>query len=85
MQARTLARRQQAKALELRAAVDLGRLWHTQGKNEVARTMLAEVYGRFKRRTMMTTPSGRDHRSPFTEGLDTPDLRDARALLHRLS
>ena len=85
MQARTLARRQQATALELRAATDLGRLWHTQGKNEVARTMLAEVYGRFKRRTMMTTPSGRDHRSPFTEGLDTPDLRDARALLHRLS
>ncbi len=47
MRARTLARRQQAKALELRAAIDLGRLWHTQGKKETARTTLAEVYERF--------------------------------------
>ena len=47
MRARTLARRQQAKALELRAAIDLGRLWHTQGKKDMARTMLAEVYERF--------------------------------------
>ena len=67
MQARTVARRQRAKALELRAALNLGRLWHTQGKNEMARTMLAEVYGR------------------FTEGLDTRDLRDAKALLNLLS
>ena len=44
MQARTLAHRQQAKALELRAAIDLGRLWHTQGKKDRARTTVAEVY-----------------------------------------
>ncbi|MCE2488144.1 MAG: hypothetical protein J4F42_21730, partial [Desulfurellaceae bacterium] len=63
----TLARRQQAKALELRAAIDLGRLWHPQGKKDMARTMLAEVYER------------------FTEGRDTQDLQDAKALLHVLS
>jgi predicted ATPase len=61
-----IARRQQAKLLELRAAVSLGRLWQHQGKKEDARQLLAEIYGW------------------FTEGFDTPDLQEARALLTEL-
>src|SRR5262247_278332 len=66
-QAVAVARRQQAKALELRAATSLGRLWQQQGKRAEARQMLAEVYGW------------------FTEGLDTADLREAKALLDALT
>ena len=58
-----VARRQQAKALELRAAMSLSRLWQRQGKRKEARQVLAEVYGW------------------FTEGFDTPDLQEAKALL----
>src|SRR5262249_15535033 len=39
-----LARRQQAKLLELRATVSLSRLWQQQGKSADAYHMLAEVY-----------------------------------------
>src|SRR5262252_2831918 len=66
-QAVAVARRQQAKALELRAATSLGRLWQQQGKRAEARQMLAEVYGW------------------FTEGLDTADLQEAKALLDALT
>jgi predicted ATPase len=62
-----VARRQQAKALELRAAMSLSRLWQRQGKRKEARQVLAEVY------------------DWFTEGFDTPDLQDAKALLEELS
>lgn len=43
-QALEIARRQQAKALELRAAVSLARLWQRRGKRRQARQVLAEVY-----------------------------------------
>jgi predicted ATPase len=46
-QALTIARRQQAKSWELRAAMSLARLWQQQGKREEARTLLAPVYGWF--------------------------------------
>ncbi len=62
-----IARRQQAKSLELRAAMSLARLWQQQGKREEAHQMLAEIYGW------------------FTEGFDTQDLKDAKALLEQLS
>ena len=62
-----IARRQQAKSLELRAAMSLSRLWRQQGKRAEARDMLAEIY------------------SWFTEGFDTADLREAKALLDELS
>jgi predicted ATPase len=65
-QALTIARRQQARSWELRAAMSLSRLWQQQGKHAEARHLLAEVY------------------SWFTEGFDTPDLRQARALLDEL-
>jgi predicted ATPase len=61
-----VARRQQAKALELRAALSLARLWQNQGKCAAARQLLAEIY------------------SWFTEGFDTPDLQEAKALLAEL-
>jgi predicted ATPase len=66
-QALTIARRQQAKSLELRAAMSLSRLWQHQGKRAEARELLAPVYGW------------------FTEGFDTADLQEARALLEALT
>ena len=39
-----IARRQQAKAFELRAAMSLSRLWYHQGQPEAARELLAGVY-----------------------------------------
>ena len=62
-QALDVARRQQAKSLELRAAMSLARLWQRQGQRAEARELLAPVYGW------------------FTEGFDTADLQEARALL----
>jgi predicted ATPase len=62
-----IARRQQAKSLELRAAISLSRLWQHQGKRDEARTLLAPIYGW------------------FTEGFDTADLQEAKALLEKLA
>jgi predicted ATPase len=42
-----VAHRQQAKSLELRAAISLGRLWQQQGKHNAAHQLLAEVYNWF--------------------------------------
>jgi predicted ATPase/class 3 adenylate cyclase len=67
LQALTVARRQQAKSWELRAAMSLSRLWEQQDKRAEARQALAEVYGW------------------FTEGFDTADLQEARALLDALA
>jgi class 3 adenylate cyclase/predicted ATPase len=46
-QALDVARRQQARSLELRAAMSLARLWHRQGKTRAAMEVLAPVYGAF--------------------------------------
>ena len=46
-QALALARRQQAKAWELRTAMSLSRLWQQQGKRDAARALLAPIYGWF--------------------------------------
>jgi predicted ATPase len=46
-QALAIARRQQAKSLELRAAMSLSRLWQRQGKHDAARELLAPIYARF--------------------------------------
>ena len=62
-----LARQQQAKSWELRAAMSMARLWRDQGKREEARELLAPVYGW------------------FTEGHDTLDLKEAKALLAELA
>jgi predicted ATPase len=66
-QALDVARRQQARSLELRAAMSLSRLWHQQGKRKEAYDLLAEVY------------------AWFTEGFDTADLQEAKALLEELA
>ena len=58
-----IARNQQAKSFELRAATSLARLWQRQGKREEAQQVLGDVYGW------------------FTEGFDTADLQEAKALL----
>jgi predicted ATPase len=42
-----VARRQEAKSLEVRAAMSLSRLWHQQGKQTEARALLAPIYGWF--------------------------------------
>jgi class 3 adenylate cyclase/predicted ATPase len=46
-QALDTARRQQAKSLELRAAMSLSRLWQQQGKQEEAHQLLVNIYGWF--------------------------------------
>jgi DNA-binding winged helix-turn-helix (wHTH) protein/tetratricopeptide (TPR) repeat protein len=46
-QALAIARRQQGKILELRAAMSLSRLWQGQGKHDAARELLSEIYGWF--------------------------------------
>ncbi len=61
-----VARKQQAKSLELRSAMSMARLWRDQGKRVEARDLLAPVYGW------------------FTEGFDTLDLKEAKALLGEL-
>jgi predicted ATPase len=43
----SVARQQQAKSWELRAAISLARLWRDQGKVQQARELLAPVYGWF--------------------------------------
>ena len=61
-----VAREQQAKSWELRAAMSMARLWRDQGKRDEARNLLAPVHGW------------------FTEGFDTLDLKDDKALLEQL-
>jgi predicted ATPase len=61
-----VARRQEAKSLELRAAMSLSRLWQEQDKQAEARELLAPIY------------------AWFTEGFDTVDLQEAKALLEEL-
>ena len=48
-QALAVARRQQAKSLELRAAMSLAQFWQQQGKRAEAQVLLALVYGWFRR------------------------------------
>jgi len=65
-QALIIARTQEAKSFELRAATSLCRLWQQQGKRAEAYDLLAATY------------------SWFTEGFDTADLQEAKALLAAL-
>lgn len=62
-----IARQQQAKSLELRAAMSLTRLLQKRDRAAEARPLLAACYGW------------------FTEGFDTPDLKDAKTLLEQVS
>jgi DNA-binding winged helix-turn-helix (wHTH) protein/predicted ATPase len=62
-EALAVARRQQARSWELRAALSLGELWRHQGRRNEARALVSEVFGW------------------FTEGFDTPDLKQAQAFL----
>jgi predicted ATPase len=62
----SIAREQEAKLWELRAAASLAQLRRDQGRRAEARDLLAPVYGW------------------FTEGFDTPDLKETKALLDEL-
>jgi predicted ATPase len=62
-----VARQQEAKSWELRAAMSMARLWRDQGRQDEARELLAPIYGW------------------FTEGFDTLDLKEAKALLDDLA
>jgi predicted ATPase len=62
-----VARRQEARSLELRAAMSLSRFWQQQGKRTEAHALLSPIYGW------------------FTEGFDTADLQEAKALLEMLA
>ena len=62
----TVARMQQAKSLELRAAISMARLLRDRDRHHAARTLLLPVYKR------------------FSEGFDTFNLKDAKALLGEL-
>jgi predicted ATPase len=66
LMAMAVARRQQAKSWELRAAMSFAHLWRDQGKVRQARELVSPVY------------------EWFTEGFDTRDLKDAKALLEEL-
>jgi predicted ATPase len=46
-EALSVARRQTGRLWELRVAVSLARLWHGEGRNEEARTLLQPIYGWF--------------------------------------
>jgi predicted ATPase len=61
-----IAREQEAKLWELRAAASLAQLWRDRGRRAETRDLLAPVYGW------------------FTEGFETPDLKEAKALLDEL-
>ena len=66
-EAMRIARRQQSKSYELRAATSLARMWGEQGRRAEASDLLAPIHGW------------------FTEGFDTADLTEARALLDDLA
>ena len=66
-QAIRIAQAQQAKSLELRAAMSLAQLWREHGRRAEAGDLLAPVY------------------AWFTEGFDTADLKEAKALLAELT
>jgi predicted ATPase/class 3 adenylate cyclase len=66
LRAMAIAREQQAKLWELRAATSVGRLRAEQGRRGEAHDLLAPLY------------------NWFTEGFDTADLQDAKALLDEL-
>jgi predicted ATPase len=67
MRAIEVARSQQTRTFELRAAMGMARLWRSQDKPQLARQLLAPIYGW------------------FTEGFDTRDLKEAKALLDKLA
>jgi Periplasmic binding protein len=62
-----VARRQQARSLELRAAMSMARYWRDRSKPQRARELLAPAY------------------DWFTEGFETLDLKEAKALLTSLA
>jgi predicted ATPase len=61
-----IARAQQARRWELRAACDLARLWQGQGRGRKGLKLVQAIY------------------EQFTEGFDTADLREAKALMQDL-
>jgi predicted ATPase len=63
----SIAREQQTKSWELRAAMSMARLCRDRGRRNEARDLLAPIYGW------------------FTEGFNTRDLKEAKALLDEIT
>jgi predicted ATPase len=61
-----IARSQEARLLELRAATSLSRLWRRRGRADDARSLLSGIH------------------AWFSEGFETPDFREAKAILDEI-
>jgi len=89
-----IARQQQAKTLELRAAMSLARLWQRQASEQGARSLeqggrSKELGGREEQKTRTRLTEAHQMLSEvyslFTEGFDTVDLKEAKALLDEIT
>ena len=76
-----IARKQQAKSLELRAVMSLVRLRQQQAAQHVSRTTQHEAHTRLDAAHNMLA----EIYNWFTEGFDTKDLQEAKALLEKLT
>jgi predicted ATPase len=76
-----IARKQQAKSLELRALMSLVRLWQQQATQYTSRNTQHEARTRLDAACKTLS----EIYNWFTEGFDTKDLREARALLEEYS
>jgi predicted ATPase len=76
-----IAQHQQAKSLELRAAISLVRLRQQQAQNHATRPTQHEARTRLDKAHSMLS----EVYNWFTEGFDTKDLQEAKALLDELS
>jgi predicted ATPase len=80
LKAIAIAQRQQAKSLELRATVSLARLWQQQATQQGSRTTQHETRAKLDAARNMLF----EIYNWFTEGFDTKDLQEAKALLEEL-
>ena len=81
LKALDISRKQQAKSLELRAVMSLVRLRQQQVREHATRTTHHEVRNRLNEAHQMLS----EIYNWFTEGFDTKDLQEAKALLDEIT